>query len=76
MDTTESLLAVAAEGQLATIVPERAGSGFERVNLIPVTHPELSRKLGLLWPKGTGRTRAATTFADVLKAASANLRRD
>ena len=76
MDTTESLLAVAAEGQLATIVPERAGAAFERINLIPIAHPELSRKLGLLWPKGAGRTRVATTFADVLKNVSANLRHD
>ncbi|WP_158898166.1 LysR substrate-binding domain-containing protein [Burkholderia sp. L27(2015)] len=76
MDATESLLAVAAEGQLATIIPERAGAGFECIKLIPITHPELSRKLGLLWPKGTGRTRVATTFADVLKDVSANLRHD
>lgn len=75
MDTAESLLAVAAGGQLATIVPERAGAGFEHISLIPVTHPELSRKIGLLWPKGTGRTRAAMTFADMLRGASAELRR-
>jgi LysR family cyn operon transcriptional activator len=76
MDTTESLLAVAADGQLATIVPERAGAAFECINLIPITHPELSRKLGLLWPKGTGRTRVATTFAEMLKDVSANVRHD
>jgi LysR family cyn operon transcriptional activator len=76
MDTTESLLAVAADGQLATIVPERAGAAFECINLIPITHPELSRKLGLLWPKGTGRTRVATTFAEMLKDVSANVRHE
>ena len=76
MDTTESLLAVAADGQLATIIPERAGAAFECINLIPITHPELSRKLGLLWPKGTGRTRVATTFAEMLKDVSANVRHD
>lgn len=75
MDSTESLLAVAAEGQLATIVPETAATGFERVNLIPITQPELSRQLGLLWPKGAGRTRAATTFAGMLKEMSMAVRK-
>jgi len=74
MDTTVSLLAIAAEGKLATIVPERAGANFECINLIPITHPELSRNLGLLWPKGIGRTRVATTFADMLKGMPTNVR--
>lgn len=74
METTESLLAVAAEGGLATIVPERAGTGFACVNQIRITPTEMSRESGLLWPKGSDRTRAATTFADALRNASVNLR--
>lgn len=75
MDTTESLLAVAAEGQLATIVPERAIGSARGIHLVRITQPELSRQLGLLWPKGSGRTRAATRFAEMLREASVNLRR-
>ncbi|WP_152601823.1 LysR substrate-binding domain-containing protein [Burkholderia paludis] len=71
MDTAESLLAVAAQGQLATIVPESAAARAEHVDLLRITGPELSRDLGLLWPKRTGRTRAASLFAEMLKALSA-----
>jgi LysR family transcriptional regulator, cyn operon transcriptional activator len=66
-DTAESLLAVVAEGQLATIVPESAAVNFGHVKLIRVTDPELSRDLGLIWPRETGRTRAASSFANMLK---------
>ncbi|MBN3841901.1 LysR substrate-binding domain-containing protein [Burkholderia sp. Ac-20349] len=70
MDTAESLLAVAAQGQLAAIVPESAGARFEHVNLLRITGPELSRDLGLLWSNRTGRTRAASMFADMLRSLS------
>lgn len=75
MDSMESLQAADSDGQIATIVPETAATGFERGNLIPITQPELSRQLSLPWPKGAGLTRAATTFAGMLKEMSMAVRK-
>jgi LysR family cyn operon transcriptional activator len=73
MESVEALVAASAMGQLATIVPEHAVSGTSALHAIRLLRPEPIRKAGLLWQKGSNHTRAALTFAQLVREELASL---
>lgn len=67
MESIEGLIAIARRGAIATIVPDRAAAIASGVHAVRLTNPEMIRKAALLWRKRAYRTRAASTFAQMLR---------
>ena len=68
MDSVEALLGVCRNGDLASVVPERAARQARDLPAIALTAPEIVRRAGILWRRGASRSAAAREFAALLRA--------
>ena len=67
MESVEGLLDVCRWGDLASIAPERAARQASDLLAIDLHSPAMLRHAGILWRRGSSRSRAALEFAALLR---------